>query len=112
MTATATKERNRVREPEARILALRIAAACTGHEAPTSFIKDQVPKYVDLTSIDSEPSNSRGNEEKWRQIIGNVVSHEASSTSIFNQGYAVRVESIDGIRVTPKGMEYLKSLGY
>lgn len=107
-----TTDRDRLREPEARILALRIAAGCTGREAPTSFIKDQVPKYIELTAIDLEPSPTRGNEQKWQQVVGNIVSHEDRSTSIFTNGYAVRVESIDGIRVTDKGMEYLKTLGF
>ena len=105
-------ERDRLREPEARILALRIAASRPGQEAATAYIKDHVTDYIDLTPIDLERSPTRHNEQKWRQIVGNVVSHEQASTSIFNMGYAVRMPDIDGIRVTDNGVEYLQELGY
>ena len=45
----------------------------------------------------------------WQQIIGNVVSHSESRTSIFKRGYAERTRN--GIRVTEKGIEMLKALG-
>jgi hypothetical protein len=104
------KQRDRLREPEARILALRIAASQPGHEAATSFIKDQVPKYITFTPHDLKPSTTRNTEQMWRQIVGNVVSHQPSSTSIFQNGYAVRLH--EGIKVTEKGLAYLKSLGF
>jgi hypothetical protein len=46
----------------------------------------------------------------WQQITGNVVSHQQQGNSIFNEGLADRTD--DGIRVTDKGVKYLKSLGY
>jgi hypothetical protein len=100
----------KLREPEARILALRIAAAQPSHEASTAFIKTEVPKYVELTPADLEPSPSREHEQHWQQIVGNVVSHQDSSTSIFTNGYAERTE--DGIRITEKGLIHLKTLGH
>lgn len=39
----------RLSEPEARILALRIAATFPQHQASTSEIKDLVPSYVFFT---------------------------------------------------------------
>ena len=102
--------RDRLREPEARILALRIAAMQPNREAETSFIKDRVPDYITLTSEDLKLTGSRGSEPTWRQIVGNVVSHQTSSTSIFTQGYAERLS--DGIRVTDAGVAYLASLGF
>jgi hypothetical protein len=104
--------RTRLREPEARILALRIAASRPNREASTSYIKDHIVDYVDLTPVDLQQSPSRRKEKKWQQIVGNIVSHEKTQVSIFNKGYAVRVRSIDGIRVTDKGIEYLRGLGY
>jgi hypothetical protein len=105
-------ERDRLRESEARILALRIAASRPGREAATSYVKDHVTDYVELTPVDLEPAPTRHNEQRWRQIVGNIVSHKHASTSIFNMGYAVRMPGIDGIRVTDKGVEYLQELGY
>jgi hypothetical protein len=104
------KARDRLREPEARVLALRIAASRPNKEADTSFIKDRVPDYITLTELDLEPSNTRGGEAVWRQIVGNVVSHEPQSTSIFAKGYAERLP--DGMRVTDAGVAYLASLGF
>jgi hypothetical protein len=103
-------EHDRLREPEARILALRIAASRPRREAATAYF--HVTDYIELTPIDLEPAPTRHNEQKWRQIVGNIVSHKQASTSIFNMGYAVRMPDIDGIRVTDKGVEYLQELGY
>ena len=102
----------KLREPEARILALRIAAGFPKHEAETSQIKDAVPKLRKLVAADLLPSKKRKNECMWQQIVGNVVSHEKTSTSIFNQGWAERLQNVKGIRVLPAGLAYLKSLGY
>lgn len=101
---------SRLREPEARVLTLKIAAQCEGHEATMSFIKSQVPKYVELSPIDLEPSPSRAGERKWQQIVGNVVSHEKSVTSIFSRKLAVRHG--DYIRVTKRGLDYLNNVGF
>ena len=105
-----SRERTRLREPEARILALRIASTQPNGEVLTETIKDEVPKYIELTPEDLKPSSSRSREQKWQQIVGNVVSHQEASTSIFNKGYAVRIE--DGIKITAAGLERLKALGY
>jgi hypothetical protein len=105
-----SKVRDRLREPEARILALRIAASRPRREAETSYIKDRVPDYITLTALDLEPSKTRSGEPVWRQIVGNVVSHEATSTSIFTAGHAEIIP--DGIRVTDAGVAYLATLGF
>lgn len=94
----ARAPRTRLRESEARILALRIAATFPNNEATTAQIKEQIPSYVSFTSIDLEPSETRSNENKWQQVVGNVISHKDSSTSIFTKGYAMR--TADGLIVT------------
>jgi hypothetical protein len=100
----------RLREPEARILALRIAAGCPNREASTAFIKNEVPNYITFTPVDLQPSPTRMGESKWQQIVGNVVSHHSTGTSIFVKGYAERTD--DGIRVTDAGVVYLQKLGF
>lgn len=102
--------RTRLREPEARDLALRIAAACPNREATTSWIKEKVPDHIQFTPIDLEPSDTRGQEQKWQQIVGNVISHHASPTSLFSRGLATRTE--DGLIVTDAGIAYLKKKGF
>lgn len=101
---------DRLREPEARILFLKIAAIQPKHEASTTFIKQRIPEFFDLTPADLRPSPTRHNEERWQQIVGNVISHHDTETSIFSQGYATR--TAEGIRVTPRGLRYLESIGY
>jgi hypothetical protein len=102
----------KLREPEARILALRIAVTFPNFQAETAQIKEAVPKYRQLGPADLLPSKTRKNECMWQQIVGNVVSHDRTSVSIFRQGYADRLASIKSIRVTPKGIDYLKKLGW
>ena len=102
----------KLREPEARILALRVAATFPNHQATIARIKKEVPNYRDLSEADLKPSPTRPNECMWQQIIGNVVSHEGAGTSIFNRGWAVRIPSRKSIRVTEKGLAHLKSLGF
>src|SRR5437899_256126 len=103
------KNPGKLREPEARLLALQIAARRPGHEATTTQIKDSVPDYREFSSADLAPSRTRRAEKMWQQIMGNVVSHKKSTVSIFNRGFAERTR--DGIRVTEKGIEMLKSKG-
>lgn len=102
--------RDRLREPEARILALRIAASRPNREASTSYIKEHIQDHIKLTATDLKPSLTRPHEERWQQIVGNVISHINTSTSIFNRGFAERTD--DGIKVTDLGMKYLAKLGF
>jgi hypothetical protein len=100
----------KLREPEARLLALQIAATFPNHTATTSEIKAVAPKFRDWSEDDLKPSNTRGNECMWQQILGNAVgSHQNSSVSIFAKGYAVKTRT--GIRVTEKGLAMLKGKG-
>jgi hypothetical protein len=101
---------DRLREPEARVLALKIAARHPRHRVTTEYIKEQVPNYYPLSVLDLQPSLSRKNEARWQQIIGNVVSHQKSMTGIFANGYAIRTN--DGFSVTQTGIDYLNSIGF
>lgn len=101
---------DRLREPEARNLALKIAAQQPNRTASTQFIKREVPKYTELSETDRRPSPSRGNEALWQQIVGNVISHQETPAGPFKKGYAKRTSN--GLSVTDKGMTYLKSMGF
>ncbi len=79
---------DRLREPEARVLALKIAALCPNHAASTEQIKQAL----------------------WQQIVGNVVSHHKTASGLFGMGYAVRTRN--GIRVTERGLGYLNRIGF
>ena len=106
----ASNKPGKLREPEARILVMQIAATFPNHQATTTQIKKAMPDYREMSEADLLPSKTRRNENMWQQITGNVVSHEKTSTSIFNRGYAVRTKD-KGLRLTEKGIEFLKSKG-
>ena len=102
--------RDRIREPEARNLALKIAAGQPDRTATTEFIKNAVPSLVELSPTDLIPSSARNGEPLWRQIVGNVISHQDSRAGPFVRGLAVR--TVDGLQVTQVGVDYLKSIGF
>lgn len=101
---------DRLREWEARIIMLKIAAQQPKRAASTSFLKREVSKYIQLSSADLEQSKSRPNERVYQQVVGNVISHQKSREGPFAKGYANR--TIDGLAVTKKGMAYLNSMGF
>ncbi len=107
-----TPKTRKLGEPDARILALQIAATYPNHEATTEQIKESIPKYWELSQADLKPSATRSNECMWQQIVGNATgSHNKPDrrTSLFAQGLAIKTN--DGIRVTDKGIALLKSKG-
>lgn len=100
----------KLREREARILALQIAATFPNHTAATSEIKRRAPEFREFSEADLRQSPTRPNETMWQQILGNAIaSHKNSGPSIYKKGLAERTK--DGLRVTPKGLLFLKSLG-
>ncbi len=101
---------DRLREHEARIIVLKIAAQQRTRTASTSLLKKEVPKYIELSPIDRIRSRSRPGEFLWQQVVGNVVSHQKSRGGPFVQGLAVR--TADGLRVTKKGLDYLNNMGF
>jgi hypothetical protein len=101
---------DRLREAEARILALKIAAQRPNRTASTAFIKRELPKYTELSEADRRKSPTRVNESLWQQIVGNVISHQDSPQGPFVKGYATRTSN--GLSVTEKGIDYLNSMGF
>jgi hypothetical protein len=97
---------DRLREREAKILFLKIAALQPGCRVTTTFAKNEVKRFYPLSSADRKPSLTRNKEQLWQQIVGNVIVHK----SPFNQGLAVR--SSGGLRLKEKGLDYLKSIGF
>ncbi|MES0184916.1 hypothetical protein NKK48_09435 [Mesorhizobium sp. C386A] len=101
---------DRLREPEARILALKIASICPGHTTTTSYVKKTVQKYYPLSRGDKVRSPKRRNEQLWQQIVGNVVSHKKTKSGPFKKGYAIK--NGPNMTVTDDGLAYLNSLGF
>jgi hypothetical protein len=99
-----------LKDSEARILALTIAANCPGRRASIAYIKDRVPYHIELTAQDLKPSPKRPNEQMWQQVMGKVLLHRGTRDSVFTQGLALATE--DGIEVTELGIEHLKRRGF
>jgi hypothetical protein len=102
---------NRTPEAEMRIGALLVARGKPNGFATTTQTKEEIHHFVNLTPEDHATSITRNPEPMYYQIVGNVVSHEGSSLSIFRKGYAIRNEESDGFTITHDGLNYLTNLG-
>ena len=100
---------DKLREREARDIWLQIAAKSPNLWATTTDVKGLAAKYRSMSPDDLKPSRSRPHETMWEQIMGNVISHQEASTSLFKRGLATRTQ--DGIQITAEGLEYLKKKG-
>lgn len=101
---------DRLLEPEARNLVLKIAVQQPGLQASTNLLKKEMPLYTELSAKDRVKSTTRPNEEIWQQIVGNVRAHHNSRVGPFVKGYAQLIPK--GISVTRKGAIYLMSMGF
>lgn len=102
---------DRLRESEARLLILKIAASQPKRSVTISRLREEVPKYFDLSSIDKQPSPSRKNELLWQIVVRNTMSsHTTGSRTIFTQGWARKIPG--GLKVTKSGLDYLNSIGF
>jgi hypothetical protein len=109
--AVERSPQDRLREREARVLVLKVAANRPGRSATIDTLREEIPKYVELTPADKGRSPSRPNEALWQIAIRNTVSsHRTGPQSIFAQGWSTKIP--DGLKVTRLGMNYLNSIGF
>jgi len=102
---------DRLREREARVLVLKIAASQPKRSVTIKKLREEIPRYFDLSPADKARSPSRKNEELWQIVIRNTISsHQTGTRTIFAQGWAKKVPS--GLKVTRRGMDYLSSIGF
>jgi|SRR5665213_1268733 len=102
---------DRLRESEARILILKIAASQPRRSVTINKLREEVPKYFDLSSIDKRRSPSRKNEVLWQIVVRNTMSsHTTGTRTIFAQGWAQKIPG--GLKVTKSGVDYLNSIGF
>jgi hypothetical protein len=101
---------DRLREPEARILALKVAALMPGHTATTEQLIERAVDLFTPSPLDLQLSRTRKRQPQWHQIIRNVISHRDIPIGPFSQGLAVRTSN--GLSVTDAGMQYLRGLGF
>jgi len=102
---------DRLREREARILVLKIAASQPERFATIGKLREEIPRYFDLSPADRKRSPSRKNEALWQIVVRNTMSsHTTGTRTIFAQGWAKKVPG--GLKVTRRGMDYLNSIGF
>jgi hypothetical protein len=101
---------DRLREPEASILALKIAAQRPDRTASIEYITAALPSYTQLSARDLARSKSRPQESSWQQVVRNVFAHQQVQDGPFAQGYATRTPT--GLAVTEKGLEFLNGMGF
>jgi hypothetical protein len=102
---------DRLRESEARILILKIAASQPKRVVTINKLREEVPKYFDLSAIDRRLSLSRKNEMLWQIVVRNTMSsHTTGTRTIFAQGWARKIPG--GLKVTKSGVDYLNSIGF
>jgi hypothetical protein len=102
---------DRLREREARVLVLKIAASQPKRSATIAKLRDEVPRYFDLSEADKAPSPSRKNEAVWQIVVRNTMSsHTTGTQTIFARGWAKKVPG--GLKVTRRGIDYLNSIGF
>ena len=102
---------DRLKESEARILILKIAASQPRRSVTINKLREEVPKYFDLSPIDKRRSPSRKNEVLWQIVVRNTMSsHTTGTRTIFAQGWARKIPG--GLKVTKSGVDYLNSIGF
>jgi hypothetical protein len=102
---------DRLREQEARVLVLKIAASQPERSATIGKLREEIPKYFDLSAADKARSPSRRNEALWQIVVRNTMSsHTTGTRTIFAQGWAKKIPG--GLKVTRRGMDYLNSIGF
>ena len=102
---------DRLQEREARILVLKIAASQPERSATIGRLREEIPRYFELSPADKTRSPSRKNEALWQIVVRNTMSsHTTGTRSIFAQGWAKKIPG--GLKVTRRGMDYLNSIGF
>ena len=102
---------DRLRESEARILILKIAASQPGRTASSDKLRQEIPKIFDLSPVDKRMSPSRKREMLWQIVVRNTMSsHTRGKRTIFAQGWARKIPN--GLKVTKSGLDYLNSIGF
>ena len=101
--------KRRTSESEMRVAALQVAASKPNGKATTTELKNEVGRFVTLTTEDRILSETRPSEAMYQQIVGNIVSHRESKTNIFARGWATYTG--DGIQITDAGRQHLRMLG-
>jgi hypothetical protein len=102
---------NRANEAEISMAVLRVAASRRDSVATYGRLRNELPRYVDLSPEDREQPSTRSLEEMWERVFGNIQSQCTTAENILSQGYAEHVPGV-GYKITDSGRAYLKRKGF
>lgn len=104
----------RIREKHLIIPALQAAASRPEGFISTSDLIQELRELFNPTGDDAKMLEGRA-DDRFSQIVRNLISHRESSTSFIKKGYAEYVHAPSvadrGIRITDKGRELLAEIG-
>lgn len=104
----AMSKTGRTTEEQMAVGVAQIAYSKTDKIATHEQIRNEIPKYVNLTAEDEKVSKTRPNEPMWHQIIRNIQSHYETGGNFIYKGYLEHVRGV-GFRVTDEGVGMLKA---
>lgn len=99
----------RIRERDLIIPALRAAAGRPTGEISTSKLIEVLTDEFQPEGLDAQQLDGR-NDTYFSQKVRNLISHRASSTSMFTHGYATYDPTAESIRITDHGRAFLESV--
>ena len=99
----------RIRERDLIIPALRAAAERPNGEITTTELIGALEDEFQPEGTDAQTLDGR-NDTYFSQKVRNLISHRASSTSMFARGYAIYDGASESFRITDVGRHFLESV--
>ena len=99
----------RIQEKDLVIPALRAASESPNGEITTSRLIRALENEFQPEGVDAETLDGR-NDTYFSQKVRNLISHRASSTSMFSLGYATYDAPSESIQITDQGRAFLKTV--
>jgi hypothetical protein len=97
---------NRVSESDLKVLALLLTAARPEGFITTSRLKKSLLELLKPFGGDAAILANR-HDEKFTQIVRNLISHRSANYSIFTLGFATYIPARRGIQITLAGRAFL-----
>jgi hypothetical protein len=101
---------NRATENDIADAALKVLAEIPNGAAPIEVLKQQIPKYLKLSTADLARSKTRPREATWEQKMRAIKSHCKSPGNFICEGYLGQIKG--GLHITEAGRRRLKQNNY
>lgn len=101
--------KDRMQERELGIICLKICYINSG-KSTLEQIRDYITKNYRLSELDLSPTDRRGNEPRWWEILRNIYKHRNTHHNILNKNLATYDNKT--FTLTPEGEEFLVKIGF